>query len=809
MSSGRGPISLRIHPHVRGRTILTSFRSRRPAEDRGVPLPLTQESAPPRTDDNRAKTTKMKSKPPAEKGGDRARQTGLQCSYPPSEGSPGGDYRQGLGTNTAPGAGMSAAPGDVLRRPTITSWPATSDVPQHSIVPEAGDDAQTSEMQTREMESRPPGPPPRKARHPPPPGEADKPPMFTLEELGLPAPSVPGPSAKATQQGLDPQRTGNDDDDAATTRFQPREPPRRQLPKPRPIEKQTGASPEPAESSGVGDDPSFMASVDGLLGIEDKRVAAEEAAKQRAEEAQRLALARRMVLDAHKSKGSQPPGMAPAPPRRRIRSQVPSPPAKAAAQEPEDSAPVVNTGEISFDVGIPWKDEPITYKLGRQEKESCLSALEEGKRRLIIPVPEGDDEAATFVKSALNKEDLVLLAGRPYYVIDEPFVTGTKTVAMVGDTLHVWPTEMTSHALLQAMRVECDEYEIVKWGKTPILRLQDDERSLVYDQMPENRPRLLYPVPSKDTKHDHNRQVLQAYSAQPVVSIGGRHYYVMNIRSMAEWKLHTANLPNARMAVRDGDMVTPWTGRNMNGYSLFQWPTGRREGSYGKRGAPLRPKQIGACTEEVYESEVAAITEVYENGQATRYLYPMPENIGEMDANQYQAVMLAAGGYINNNQHSPLISIRGRWYLALEAPWMDTRTSTFDGRTISLHADVPKERDLRPNAREATEEITGSMLVDGTQALTSSMVLEENTPIIGLPEDMEARLPIMAQFPENQPRWLQPVGLDEEVQALPTIQAGGDDGDHRFVIFKMQVENSFEVVRIGDVIYAVSHAGRK
>jgi hypothetical protein len=437
---------------------------------------------------------------------------------------------------------------------------------------------------------------------------------------------------------------------------------------------------------------------------------------------------------------------------------------------------------VEVEYGILWDDEHTAHRLSEDEVAICEPALPNRQRRYILQVPEDGESGADLVKMALKNEDKVRIAGKSYYIMDSEFA-GAKIVARVGNILHVWPSAVTSYEFLGRIGVDTPEYDEVEWPKSFGLTVRPEEKEMAYGLIPENMPRLLHPVPAPYTKNPYNLKIMNECAETPIIDIDGREYYVLEPESVASWREIVITLKDVRMVDRSGDSINVWS-RDFNGHSLFSCEKTCHLGSYGQPGAPMLPKERGFMIEP-YNAEVIDVATVYADGQKRRYLYPMPEKISEMDADMLRSIMAIASGYIEKEKHSPLISLHGRWYMALEYAWQDARESSYEGGMVRIH----KER----SANDSLEKLRAHM----------ERKKEENTPpVVNLPSDPEQRVRLMQKFPEHASRYMLAVGPEVQTE-VPDVWIKNGDGVTRYLVFEEPVQGAFEVRRIKDDIRRV------
>ncbi len=434
---------------------------------------------------------------------------------------------------------------------------------------------------------------------------------------------------------------------------------------------------------------------------------------------------------------------------------------------------------VEVELGILWEDEHTTYRLTNDEIAICEQALPNRQRRYILPVPEEDEKGAEMVKMALKDEDKVRIAGKSYFIMDMEFA-GAKIVARVGNVINVWPHAATNYEFLGKIGVDTPEYDEVEWSNKIILKVRDEEKEIADGLIPQNRPVLLHPVPAPYTKNPYNLKIMKDCSEVPIADIDGDEYYVLEPENMAVWREIVFNMKKARMADRSGDSVSLWS-KAINGYILFSGGDTCHLGKYGEPCAPLIPKGHRGIVEP-YNAEVVDIMTVYADGERTRYLYPMPDKISGMDADTLRSLMVIATGYVDKENHSPLISLRGRWYMALEFPWQGARKTSYEDGAITIHSEDNGESKFRKMQLELQQK------------------REENeAPIVKLPSDPEQRVRLMQRFPEHKSRYLLAVAENVETQAPDVWIKNGDEAT-RYLVFDKPVQGAFEVKRVKDDI---------
>ena len=455
--------------------------------------------------------------------------------------------------------------------------------------------------------------------------------------------------------------------------------------------------------------------------------------------------------------------------------------AEEAARREAESDITAEEIHVEIEDGILWENDHTTYRLTDDEAGACETALPNRKRRYILPVPEEESEFAETIRANLRDENQVELAGKSYYIMDREFAEA-KIVARVGNTIHVWPSAMTNYEFLGKIGAETPEYDEVSWPWGFRLMVKPEEMEMVESLIYEERPVLLHPVPPPYTRNPYNLKIMSDCAEVPIVDISGREYYVLEPETVSAWREIVLTLKEVRMVSRRGDEIAIWDER-FNGHSLFSCEGTCHLASYGEPGAPLLPRGHES-TIEPYNAEAVDIANVFRDGERKMYLYPLPEKINSMEATKLNNLMVIAAGYVEKEKHSPLISIRGRWYLAMELPDVEN---------------LGREAEYRDGAVKILKERTAA---DGLKALTQMMQRkrEESEPlVVNLPTDPEQRVGLMNKFPENKTVYLLQVDRDLESD-VPDVWVENSGGIARYLVYEKEMPGSFAVVRLGSQI---------
>jgi hypothetical protein len=550
----------------------------------------------------------------------------------------------------------------------------------------------------------------------------------------------------------------------------------------------------PSASKDTGDgDSSVNRSLEDIRNLEEDRQFAElEAEEQRETEAKRLEFLRvlaerrkQMEADEKAKKEAAAKAAADAAAKARAAADEAKKAEEAMRAKEEKATRQAETDEtvdeiiVEIEDGILWEDDHTTYRLTDEEMAGCEHALPNRKRRYILPVPDEDTEFAALIKTNLAGEEKVELAGKSYYIMDREFAEA-KIVARVGNGIHVWPSAMTEYKFLGKIGVDTPEYDKVSWPNDFFLTIRPEEKEMVDGLLFENRPMLLHPVPPPYTKNPYNMKIMNDCDEIPIVDIDGREYYVLEPETMSAWREIVLNLEDVKMVSRKGDKISVWDKR-FNGYSIFSCEGTCHLASYGEAGAPLIPRGH-ETTIEPYNAEAVDIATVFMDGERNRHLYPMPERISAMDASSLHTLMMIASEYVATEKHSPLISLKGRWYLALEYPTNGTREASYENGVVR----ILKEKSA----------------ADGMKALKDMMERkreESEPPIVKLPMDPRQRVGLLTKFPEHAVRYLLLVEHDLKSE-VPDVWVKNGDGVARYLVHEKEMPGSFAVVRVGDEI---------
>lgn len=437
-------------------------------------------------------------------------------------------------------------------------------------------------------------------------------------------------------------------------------------------------------------------------------------------------------------------------------------------EEPEPAFKLIPLEEVDKNLsgpGLIWDNEIRRYEL---EDNSDAMGLPEKEVRWIIPT-----EEATGIE----------IRGKCYHITEE-HAAGSMACLRNGNTLHVWSSLKHEPELLESLGVR--EYQQAEWPEGDVSkRLTKPEFDSYSRVLPENRAVLLHPSPDEDTRNEHDKIIRSIYDGTvPEITIGDRSYYILDIEKMSDWMDNVFNLPNTRMAARTGDLISVW---NMNGYSLFKCEsTVHHRTSYGPRGDPL-PEKGGV---KVYDMEKADVSEVYktniaeQKGTRDMYLYELPERISDMDAEELVRLISISTKYIEKEGHSPLISVRGRWHIALEHPNPNAVQTSYEEGMVIVHTEAPEWSRALQNMKVTMQH------------------RKDDDSFVTMPKDPKARMPLLELFPADACRYLL-LAKEGELYDVPLVTVENGHGSSQYWVFKTPVEGSFMVERNGESITKV------
>ncbi|MBN1169528.1 hypothetical protein JXA56_00745 [Candidatus Micrarchaeota archaeon] len=389
----------------------------------------------------------------------------------------------------------------------------------------------------------------------------------------------------------------------------------------------------------------------------------------------------------------------------------------------QDDTYEVKTEEIELmPEGIPWEDELLLFEISDEERKGA-ECIPEGIRMWIIP----------------SEDDGIKLGGKYYRVADYP-EEGAKSCARTGRYLNIWPDEMTSPEFLERMDIVAREFAEVEWPPNFVQeRISDDDMERYFKYLPEDRALFMHPVPDEDTVNEYNLVVLNRFAAFDKATINGRRYYIFRIADLSDWKETVVGMEKTRIVSRKGNEI--WV-QPRNGRCLFLNEKIFHASRYGDRGPSLPPE---GRTLLPYETEVQGLMQTYQEGE--RYLYPIGEKFKDLPISDLNSLLSIAERQLERGAGIPLVSLKGRWYLAFEYQYPETvRTAYQNGRIKVLGI----ENNWKGRLQDLKKDLERRRISEAPQA-------------ISLPNDPKLRMPYLLRFPEGAGRWaLEVDALDAE-----------------------------------------------
>ncbi len=395
--------------------------------------------------------------------------------------------------------------------------------------------------------------------------------------------------------------------------------------------------------------------------------------------------------------------------------------------------------------GLKWDGGHVRHILQGDELVSAFGALPERAVRWLIPAPEAgaSDKTSQSIRKKFGSEPRLTVKGKEYYVYEgEDGFANAHWCARIGNILNVWPQAMTEYDYMGSVggSVAAGALRTVRESGWPERFFYHDmdaaERQAWTSLFKERTPILLHPVPDADTGISHERTMLEEMPKVwgcHTVSLGGKSYYAVRIDGVNGWKAMVAQYPQTRIASADGDQLSIW---EEAGRSLFVSTTFRIFET-SEVGPPL-PAGEGRVVP--YDEEILDVELLHQSGKKSRYIYPLPENVGDMGIETFNNLLAIATGEARRTGQSPLITIQGRWYFALEYSYAGTRVTSFQEGALTIHPEG---------------------------YIASSQGEEE---FVRLPSDPRMRHALRTSFPPGEVRYLYEVDSND-----PNYEPRGDD----------------------------------
>ncbi|MEW6035471.1 MAG: hypothetical protein AB1529_02565 [Candidatus Micrarchaeota archaeon] len=447
--------------------------------------------------------------------------------------------------------------------------------------------------------------------------------------------------------------------------------------------------------------------------------------------------------------------------------------------------------EISISVemvlGIPWDEAHATYRLDEGEISASESVLPERALRWLLPVPpiDTEDAAGRSVLDRFAKEPTVTLNGKRYYVISgEEGFADARRVARTGNTLHIWQSAMVDYEFLGERDPSGATLMTGEWSlDLRFHKLSEEEIAAFGHALPEGKPLWLHPLPDSAVQGDMEKAVLEACARMQAkrVRLNGREYFVFEVKDIEEWRSVTFMFEKTRLASRKDQYLNIWPEAE-NGQKLLSADHGFGMTYYGPAGPPLMPQ--GGFVRP-HGMELEHLVFLYEGGKK-RYLYAMPDKLGDLDADTLNFLVSVGNREIELTGHTPLVSLQGRWYMALQYPIPESRATSMEGNRIRV---FPKA--ISP--RDALEEVKKKL---------QEKRKDREPPQILLPSVAEYRVPLLRMFPEGEPRYLVYVEPSSRhlVRDKPIVSLFREGERDTYLVLTEPHEGAVAVVRRRDII---------
>lgn len=445
---------------------------------------------------------------------------------------------------------------------------------------------------------------------------------------------------------------------------------------------------------------------------------------------------------------------------------------------------------IEMIVGLPWEDGHRIYTLTDRELDECERALPERETKWVLPVPPSDTKhkGEKAILEQFAKETRREFNGKEYYIVDAPF-PGAKSAARTGKVLHVWAEASTDCEFLgePSAGFDVNQPQTGEWalGSMGII-LSAEEAAQCAQIIPNQKPVFLHPVPKSEGQEVLERSLMETIHGNsiPMVTLGGKGYYVMEIGTIPEWQEFAFLYPKLRIASRSGEWVSIWP-ESETGRSLMDVQYGFNRTVHGPMGPPLI--ESGGVVEP-YESEVPALQRLHQGGKS-RWLHPLPEKIGSMDSDSLNFLMAVSAKETEQTGMSPLVSLAGRWYISLKYPHPDAREVTMEGGKVRVSPKIAKLRDV----------------LSEVKAKSAERWEARQKPMIVLPPKPEDRVLLLDLFPEGIVKHLYFVDPSNSgyVSNKPHVALMREGQKEVYLVLNGPYEGSIAVVRKGVAIYPV------
>ncbi|MEW6722246.1 MAG: hypothetical protein AB1324_03215 [Candidatus Micrarchaeota archaeon] len=452
--------------------------------------------------------------------------------------------------------------------------------------------------------------------------------------------------------------------------------------------------------------------------------------------------------------------------------------------------------EVEEPQGIPVSEDYVSHRLSDEELLNASAAFPDRIVRWILPAPEKDtkDPMGRQVLEMFENAERVVLNGREYLVSDGSGVfAGARRAARTGNILHVWPEAITDYEFLGRIGARDLDREAGWPPKFDYINLSGPELAAASQLMPEGKPRWLHPVPDMDTRSEWDRSILEDFPLTPRISIGDRQYYVLDVRTVGDWRNITLRLPKCRIAHRSGDALTVLD-MGKNGEALFFNENYHHSEYYGEPSPP--PGPVGVFVRP-HHGEAMHVDLVYSD-RKDKWLSPLPERVDEMDIGRLQFLIGVCNDRIGRGWEtrkegerpdgiSPLLSLGGRWYVALPLAWQGARRSAYDEEVGAVRI-YPENESFGDNLAKLREQLAAKRR-------------DRDGLLIRLPSDPGHRVGLMRMFPVGELRYLYFVqGVSPEFLASRQhVIINDDDGNtHTALVYDRPQEGAIPVIRAGD-----------
>lgn len=453
------------------------------------------------------------------------------------------------------------------------------------------------------------------------------------------------------------------------------------------------------------------------------------------------------------------------------------------------------TGELSLsDIaiepeGLPWDDRHARYSLEGDELILCETTLEERKVYWILPVPSPDEANAGSIIAKFKDDAVLRLGGKRYFIFPgEEGFAGARMASRVGDSLHIWPQEMTDYEYLGSLSIQLKDprREETRWPeKMSAYMMSMEECAACNYFLPENNPRWLHPVPREDTMNEADVEILRSLSGTQQITLNGLKFYVLNIATVSDWREMVLYLPKARIATRHGNWLSVWDEDENGRYMFFN--SGSHSSSYY---GPKAEKSLREAKEaSLYHSEELEAGHVFDKmGQV--WLFEL-DDLPRMSANELGWIVKSANSTVQKHGMSPLISAEGRWYVALDIFVPDSMRAELDGSKVRLAEGnmSPREMLAKMKARLASKSASGQKM--------------------SLPPKVDQKQASILALPEGQVKHLLPVDPDFTGELLrPWLPMTVDGKTIRLLILDEPHQGAMAVVRKGSAVFFAKTEGQ-